>query len=314
MNVTQRQLFILYYIYKGYLKPVDKLVNKDELNNILDTFSFHGEIYSLPYLIFTNDKVEGCIECMFNGDFVCNIQVESTYTINFEDTVTKMFKTSDIKHPGVADFMSNEGSFCLSGKILDFDETSIHKLNIPYIEPNFRSDYAFQSRNPPHSAHEAIVKHYLGSLLYSTPFSTTKNTDYSFDIKIKCYEKLKEIYGIDILVTLLPRVFAGPREALQNSLLFKNFGCKYFIGGRGKNCVGDYYTPTESMDFCAQYEAMTGINIIHEATQYVDDVELRASEIKAAYIDKGLYPPETFMSKYISEILINDQTNLHNRA
>ena len=314
MNITQRQLFILYYIYKGYLKPVDKLINKDELNSILDNYQFHGEVYSLPYLIFTKDKAEGCIECEYDGEFVCNIQVESTYAINFEETVIKIFKTSDHNHPGVADFMSNEGSLCIAGKILNFNESAIHKLNIPYIEQNFRTDYAFQSRNPPHAAHEAIVKKYLGSLLYSTPFSTTKSNDYTFDVKIKCYEKLKEIYGIDILITLLPRVFAGPREALQNSLLFKNFGCKYFIGGRGKNCVGDYYTPTESMAFCTQYEALSGISIIHEATQYVDEIEIRASDIKSNYIDKGIFPPESYMSKYISEILIDDQTNIHNRA
>lgn len=306
IEINQRQLFLLYYIFKNYLKPVNKLINKEELYEILDHYTFHNELYSLPYLFFVDKSINtNEIDCFYNNKFVCTLKIECYYSINFNDVAFKMFKTNDMKHPGVNDLYSNMNNNCLSALIHEFNEDVVLDLKIPYIIPTFNYSCVFQSRNPPHRAHEFIIKKYKENLLYSTPYETTKDNDYNFDIKIKCYNKIKELYDIDILVTLLPRVFAGPREALQNVLLFKNFGCKSFIGGRGKNCVGDYYTPNESMDFCKNYENISGMNIIHEQTLYNNDVELKASSIKQEYINKGIVPPEELMSSYISEILLN---------
>jgi len=308
INVSQTNLFLLYYINENLLYPVNKLINKKELDIILTDFSFNNKLYSLPYLFFidkyTTDKK---LECYYQQQKICDIFIDDIYDINYDNVAMNIFLTKDINHPGVNNLYSNKSKLCVGGYIKNFNKKIIEKLNIPYynvLNKEYKS--VFQSRNPPHRAHENIISKYSqnGKLLYSTPFSTTNKNDYSFDLKIKCYEEIKKHYNIEILVTLLPRVFAGPREALQNLLLFQNIGCETLIMGRGKNCIGDYYTPTQSYEFCKQFN--TKIKIEYQETQFVNKNEIKANIIKKDYISKGILPPNDFMSDYIARILINE--------
>lgn len=313
LDLTQQQLFLLYYIHKGYLKPVDKLLNCFELYEVLDNYTYKGSTYSLPYLFFVNEDYYSAhkLECYYRDAFVCDIEVEEYYVTSFKDLALKIFGVNTKEHPGVRDLYTNIAKYIVGGEIHNFSDTAIRKLEIPYIThtlPKQPTSYVFQSRNPPHKAHENIVQHYSqkGSLLYTTPYSTTKVTDYSFATKIKCYEKMKELYDVDLLVTLLPRVFAGPREALQNCLLFKNLGYTHFIMGRGKNCVGNFYGQKESYEFCKKFESRIGLFIEYESTQFHKNVELKASSIKSEYINEGIIPPSELMNPAIAEILLHN--------
>jgi len=305
---SERELLLLHCLSKGHLAPVDKLIGVEELTEILEEYTYHGELYSLPYLFFVDEPYLGeeTLECRFRGNSVCTIQVNKYYAIDLESTALLMFATSDTSHPGVADLYTNEYRYCVDGDIQGYSDTAFKSLGIPYTSITRLNEYVFQSRNPPHKAHEHIIETYsaLGKLLYTTPYSTTKVTDYSFADKIICYEKIKEQYDTDLLVTLLPRVFAGPREALQNVLLMCNFGCTKFIMGRGKNCVADFYTPTESYEFCKKFEKKTDVEILYQATQYVGNTELQASKIKSEFINNDVVPPSAYMSPFISEILL----------
>lgn len=307
LDLTERQLFLLYYLSENLLLPVDKLVNREELSEILHVYTFKGATYSLPYLFFVSAEIPAGtqVTCRYLGREVARIRSGGTYSIDFLETAERIFLTADKAHPGVHDFLANSGKYCLSGNIQWFDKRIIASLGIPYLNLSRIPTHAFQSRNPPHKAHESIILEHKENLLYSTPYETTKAGDYPFALKIKCYEKIRDLYGCELWVTLLPRVFAGPREALQNMLLFRNLGCTHFIGGRGKNCVGTYYGDTESMDFCRSYAQELGMHVLQEPTHYASGEELSASALKATYIDRGSIPPEELMSPYISEILIH---------
>ena len=304
MEINLNQLLLLYNIENKNLNPIDKLINEEELNMILNNYSFKNEVTSIPYLFFINNETtENQIHCFYKNKKVCTIIVESIFKIKKEKVAEKVFNTTSLQHPGVKTFL-NESGICLSGFIVDFNKEIIKELNIPYIE-NTSCDFVFQSRNPPHAAHEEIIKKYSPNLLYSTPYSTAKQSDYSFETKIKTYEKIKELYNVEIFVSTLPRIFAGPREALQNMILFKNLGCKNIIFGRGKNCVGDFYGDLESYDFCKKFEDVLGVKILFQETIYFNGEELKASNIKLKYVDNNITPPKEFMSSYISDILLN---------
>jgi sulfate adenylyltransferase len=306
MNITQNQVLLLYNIFSGNLKPVNKLINKYELLEILENYTFNQEVYSLPYLFFIDNLVlkNQILELTYEDNFVCKLEVQETYEIDFDFVSTKIFGTNNILHPGVKDLYSNKDKICLGGYIKEFNNDILELLNIPYIKTPKVCEYVFQSRNPPHIAHESIVKKYAPNLLYTTPFSTIKSGDYSFDQKIKTYETMKELYGIDIFVSTLPRLFAGPREALQNMILFKNLGAKYFVFGRGKNCVGNFYGDMESYEFCKTFESKLGIVVLFQNTILVEGNEVKGSEIKKNYIDKNILPPKKLMNPKISRILL----------
>lgn len=239
----------------------------------------------------------------YNNQKVAEIEVESLYDIDFDEVSQKIFTTTDQNHPGVKDLYSNKDKKVLSGYIKYFNNEVVQDFNIPYINTKI-SEYIFQSRNPPHKIHEMIVSKYAPNLTYSTPYITTKGSDYSFDKKNEAREKIKEIYKIELNTTTLPRVFAGPREALLNVMYFANKGAKYFIMGRGKNCVGNYYDEMEPIYFCQKFEDQLGIKILNQGSIKVEGFKISGTKIKTQYIDKGITPPEEYMSTYISKILL----------
>jgi sulfate adenylyltransferase len=305
MNITLEQVLLIYNLYNGLLKPVDKLINKKELYEILDNYTFNNTVYSLPYLFFIDKSLDNNIKtitCFYNNIEVSIIEVEDIFEIDLNAVVYKIFNTNDISHPGVTSLLTNHNKNCLSGFIKTFD----YDIHIPFSQIKQIKGTVFQSRNPPHKAHEFIIDKFSPNLIYTTPYSTSKKTDYSFEIKIECYKKIKELYNIEILVTTLPRLFAGPREALQNCILFQNLGADKFIMGRGKNCVGNFYGEDESYLFCKQYyEAeLLKIEPFWIETMHDNDIEIKASYIKTHFIDKNIIPPDTLMSDYISEILL----------
>ena len=302
---TLDDVLLAFNLVRGNLNPVDRLLTKDELYEVLESYSFDGQTYALPYLLFSRVEHPAgmMVDFHYCGAVAFSVLVDHCYTIDREEVAALMFGTTDASHPGVKRLF-DAANYVVAGRVVHFNEEC---LDIPHCDVPVVCETVFQSRNPPHRAHEEIVSRFAPALTYSTPYSTAKASDYSFDQKIATYRKMSELYGVGVYVTTLPRVFAGPREALQNCLLFQNKGAKHFVMGRGKNCVGDFYSDTASYDLCRSFFERGKIDIepVWQETLYVGNVEPKGSVIKSEYIDRGLMPPEQLMSGYISEILLN---------
>lgn len=306
LSCTMNDYMVAFNLYQGTLRPVDKFLNKDELYRVLNEYTYKNECYSLPYLLFVDRHYDRGDRLRFslNRSFAFEIRVEDTYEIDRTQVSQLMYGTSDALHPGVAQLVGSTG-IAVSGKLTFFNRL----IDIPHSSLNQPCAYVFQSRNPPHRAHEQIISEYAPNLVYSTPFTTANQNDYSFSTKMRAQELMRDKYGVSLLVTSLPRVFAGPREALQNCLLFQNLGAQYFIMGRGKNCVGDFYGEDQPYVFCKKFkdEGRITIEPVWYDTVYASGVEIRASSIKKQYIDRLIAPPEDLMSSYISKILLEDK-------
>lgn len=298
-------VLLAFNLVKGNLRPVDRLVTKEELYEILNEYSFRGETYALPYLMFSGRPYDGdtTVEFYHGGVHAFSVLVGECYQIDRHEVALLMFGTSDESHPGVKRLLDSP-DYVVSGEITFLADDCV---DVPNCDVSSVGEVVFQSRNPPHKAHESIVETYAPDMTYSTPFSTAKGSDYPFAKKLKTYQEVSRRYGVSVYVTTLPRVFAGPREALQNCLLFQNKGAKKLVMGRGKNCVGDFYSETASYDLCKEFFAAGKMTIepVWQETICVDGVEPKGSEIKTKYIDAGIRPPSELMSGYISEILLN---------
>jgi len=302
MEINIDELGYIKTLQEGLLKPLDKLPNYEELNDILDNNNFHGNFYPLPFFIFSTDKPKK-LELSYNNIKVCDIKNVEYIEIDFEEACQKIFSTIDTKHPGVKNFLSNKGKYVISGYIDNYNDTAFQSLKVPYfLDLNKGKSTVFQSSNPPSVAHETIVKENAGDLLYTTVFSNVRSDQYSFEKKIKAYEVMKKIYNIEIGITVLPRIYAGSREALLNMLLMSNLGFKKFVVGRGKNCYKDFYDENEPLRIMKEYQDILNIEIQEQKNIFVNGKMVRGSEIKKM-IDAGIQVPEELMSSYIYEVI-----------
>ena len=172
----------------------------------------------------------------------------------------KIFRTTDMEHPGVKNFLSVGNTF-IAGPI--------QVLNYSYFADEFKGTFktageiremiekngwskvvAFQTRNPMHRAHEELVKIAMervnadGAVIHML-LGKLKAGDIPADVRDAAIRKMVELYfkpnSVEITGYGYDMLYAGPREAVLHAVFRQNMGTTHLIVGRDHAGVGDYY-------------------------------------------------------------------------
>lgn len=177
----------------------------------------------------------------------------------------RVFRTTDPKHPGVADFVA-AGNVALSG--------SIRVLNYSYFATDFPDTFrtagqirddmrgrgwsrivAFQTRNPMHRAHEELCKMAqqavrADGVLIHMLLGKLKPGDIPASVRDASIRRMVELYFPPNTVMIagygFDMLYAGPREAVLHAIFRQNCGCTHLIVGRDHAGVGSYYGPFDA--------------------------------------------------------------------
>lgn len=119
-----------------------------------------------------------------------------------------------------------------------------------FQEAGWKTIVAFQTRNPPHVAHEMLQKTAITTrdgVFVNPLIGKKKSGDFVDEVIVKCYETLIENYYPQNrckLATLHTEMkYAGPKEAIHHAIMRQNYGCTHIIIGRDHAGVGNYYDP-----------------------------------------------------------------------
>lgn len=187
------------------------------------------------------------------------MHVEETFRFDKEATSSGVYGTKDLKHPGVARTASMK-EFLVGGKIEVIKrphQTGIRRYRMTptrtraaFAEAGWKSIAAFQTRNPPHVAHEILQKTAITTRdgIFVNPLVGRKKPgDFVDDVIIRCYESMIKNYYPENrcrLATLHTEMrYAGPKEAIHHAIMRQNYGCTHIIIGRDHAGVGSYYDP-----------------------------------------------------------------------
>jgi sulfate adenylyltransferase len=256
----------------GYFNPLTGYMNLADALSVAEKMrTTSGLFWPTPVLNVIKDAsaIKGAKRIALRdpnvpGNPVLAIQdVQAVEAINDEQMklmTLKIFRTDDVKHPGVEAFNS-VGRIAISGPI--------QVLNYSYFETDFPDTFrtavqirkdmealgwqkvvAFQTRNPMHRAHEelcrmakeavnadGILVHMLLGKLKPGDIPADVR-DASIRIMVEKYFPPRTVlvtgYGFDML-------YAGPREAVLHAVFRQNCGCTHLIVGRDHAGVGSYY-------------------------------------------------------------------------
>jgi len=340
----------------GYFTPLSGYMNlQDALGVANDMRTSSGAFFPVPVLNLV-DSVEGLEgshkialrDPNVEGNPVIAIQqVNAIETVSEDDMALmteKVYRTSDMDHPGVAEF-NKQGRFAISGPI--------QVLNFSYFASEFPDTFrtavqirdeieqrgwqrivAFQTRNPMHLAHEelchmAMERLDCDGLVIHMLLGKLKPGDIPADVRDDAIRTMVRLYfpensaivtgyGFDML-------YAGPREAVLHAYFRQNMGASHFIIGRDHAGVGDYYgafdaqtifdseVPAGALDieiFRADHTAwskkLNKVVMMNEAPNHTkDDFVLLSGTRVREMLSEGTAPPKEFSRPEVAEILIN---------
>ncbi len=263
-------------IADGIFSPLEGFVMQEDFENIVSRGRLANDLpWTVPIVLdadkdtATKMKDARDVALNVNGTNFAILHVDDVYTFDKNTVASKIYGTSDIKHPGVAKTM-NMKEFLVGGKI-DYvkrpDETQIRRYRKTptqtrefFQKAGWKTIVAFQTRNVPHVAHEMLQKASLNThdgLFVNPLIGKKKSGDYKDEMIVAAYESLMQNYYPQnrcYLGTLHTEMrYAGPKEAIHHSIMRKNFGCTNIIIGRDHAGVGTYYDPFASQKIFDQY-------------------------------------------------------------
>ncbi len=265
VQLTERSLSDLQLIAIGGFSPLTGFMGLSDYEKVVtDMRLSNGLPWSIPITLpveenIANNLKEGDLIRLDSpdGQFVGVLALTEKYRYNKAHEVINVYRTDDIKHPGVK-VIYDQGSIYLAGPIwllqrddnphfpkYQIDPVESRKL---FKEKGWKTIVGFQTRNPIHRAHEYIQKaamEIVDGLFLHPLVGATKEDDVPADVRMRCYEIILEHYYPKerVILAINPAAmrYAGPREAIFHALLRKNYGCTHFIVGRDHAGVGDYY-------------------------------------------------------------------------
>ncbi len=350
LTIEDRYAADIEMIAIGAFSPLEGFMNKADSESVIETMHLtNGLAWGIPILLPAGDKYDAIktgeeITLVDKANRVLAIMnVAEKFELDLANLTQKCFKTTDDKHPGVAAILKGGDKF-IAGPLTMVNRPS-RKENIAdkfFLDPsetraefkkrNWKTIVAFQTRNPIHRAHEYLIKcaqEIVDGALIHPIVGETKSDDIPAPVRMKCYEVLINNYfnPDNTMLSVLPTAmrYAGPREAINHTIIRKNYGCTHMIIGRDHAGVGNYYETYEAQELMDKIGAEIGIEIlkfentfwcrntesmasIKTAPKNPDMVSLSGTKVREM-LANGERPPSEFSRPQVADILIEWATN-----
>ncbi|MBN2054582.1 sulfate adenylyltransferase [bacterium] len=262
--LSSEKLKELQNIAHGVFSPLEGFFTSDEVASVIAHDTLPGGVYwTIPILLpvppETAEEINAGDEIALagpDGIAVAVMKINDKFGFDKQAAARAVFGTDDPAHPGVAALM--EESDIYVGGPIDLFTIIDTGYNNQYLTPRqmrklfedrgWERVVAFQTRNPPHRAHEYLQKCALETcdgLFINPVIGRKKSGDFTDDLILEAYQVLIDKFypGDRVVMSILPweMRYAGPKEAIFHCIVRKNFGCSHHIIGRDHAGVGDYY-------------------------------------------------------------------------
>jgi sulfate adenylyltransferase len=344
LDLSEKQLIDLINLENGVFKPLTSYVDYKNFQSIAqDNRLLNGEVFPFPVTLRSDDSIlKKAHRISLNYKEKCIALLEVREFIELRDLpelTLKLFGVNSVLHPGVRSFL-NDGRYLISGD-LNFNGAALKFQKLGFTDPKFYTDLikvrgwksttSFQTRNVPHRAHEYLIK--LGlevsdGLLLQPVVGVKKNGEFQNDLIHKSFSVLIDLYLNKNNILYAPikvnSLYAGPREALFQAIIRKNYGATKFIVGRDHAGVGNFYGKYEAQNFVSDFEAEIGIEILKLSGPYFcikcesivtskccphsksnSRIEISGSAIRELVVQKKRIPIQ-WMREEISELLFRE--------
>ncbi|NES20237.1 MAG: sulfate adenylyltransferase [Symploca sp. SIO3E6] len=278
VKLDKRATSDLEMIAIGGFSPLTGFMEQADYESVVDKMRLaNGLPWSIPITLSVEEAIaaplkEGSLVRLDDdgGNFIGVLELTQKYSYDKTHEAIKVYRTDEDKHPGVK-VVYDQGAINLAGPVWLLQREPHPQFPSYQIDPaasrallkekGWKTIVGFQTRNPIHRAHEYIIKcalEIVDGLFLHPLVGATKSDDIPAEVRMRCYEIMKDNYFPKdrVILAINPAAmrYAGPREAIFHALVRKNYGCTHFIVGRDHAGVGDYYGTYDAQYIFDEFE------------------------------------------------------------
>ncbi len=318
--LEERLVADLRMIANGSFAPLTGFMKEADYHSVLKTSRLaNNALFPIPIVLPVPEKIVEATKQSSSlmlkdryGHPLAILDVEEVYSPELEEECLSTCGTLDQNHKTVRWILSRRGQFYVGGKIhplpflskLDQMEGVLppEETKQLFTSQGWKKIVAFQTRNPLHQAHVALIQNCLSkagkdaALFLNPVIGPTQECDVSAPVRKKCYEALRPYLTKNPLhIGYLPLAMrmAGPKEALLHALIRKNYGATHFIVGRdhaGPSATDSqgkrFYDPYAAGRLVSFHAKELGLEVLtSEEMVYVPEIGgyLAENELKPSY-------------------------------
>ena len=332
-------------IADGIFSPLEGFLNQQDFESVVSRGRLANDVaWTIPIVLDvdedTSKKIKDAGDVLLKnpeGTGVAILHVEDVFSFDKSKMNDGVYGTNDATHPGVAKTNSME-NFLIGGKI-DYiqrpNESEIRNNRLTAIQTReyfeksgWKTIVAFQTRNPPHVAHEMLQKTAITTrdgVFVNPLIGKKKSGDFKDEVIVKAYETMISNYYPENrckLATLHTEMrYAGPKEAIHHAIMRQNYGCTHIIIGRDHAGVGKFYDPFAAHKIFDDYPELEITPIFFPAFFYckkcltftnpkvcphdADSREQISGTMLREMLQKGQSPSEFILRPEVAKVIID---------
>jgi len=293
LNLKTRQLCDLELLLTRAFYPLKGFMTQIDYESVLDTMRLStGELWPMPVCLDVSDELgeklrpgERLALRDKEGFLLAVLTVSDVWQPDLRREALAAYGTDDPDtHPSVRFLLNKVGKWYVGGSLeglslplhFDFQELRLapSDLHRRFTQSGWRRVIGFQSGEHLHCAHKEMISRAAreagASILLQPAVGVQHNGDLDQYALIRAYQAfVRQFPRNTICLGLLPlyQRKAGPREALLQALVWRNYGCTHFlVAGDHADpfCEGErlFYPQDAAQELIRAHEAETGIAMV----------------------------------------------------
>ena len=327
INLNKRQLCDLELLLNRAFYPLTGYLSQDDYESVLERLRLgDGTVWPMPICLDVSKETAtsitkgGRIALRDEEGFMLAIlTVEDIWKPDKRREAISVFGTEDPdRHPGVRFLYDGVEKWYIGGFVegiqlpihYDFKEIRLSpaETHRQFSQRGWRKVVGFQTEKNLHCAHKEMTlraaKEVGASIFLQPATGLTHPGDIDHYTRVHCYQEIVKQYPpAMIMLGLIPMAMrmAGPREALWQAIIRKNYGCSHFIvaddhGDPFANTgTGEKFYPLHAaQEIVKEYEGETGIKMaplkkmvyVEDRAQYIP-VDKVTQDMKVRHISSS---------------------------
>lgn len=293
ITLDERQLCDFELLSTGAFSPLDGFMNRSNYESVLDRMKLQdGTLWPVPVCLDISETTARPLEAGQSvvirdpeGFLLSVMHVQDIWRPDKQKEANLLFGTEDRSHPGVAHLFDNTGDYYIGGSLevlnlpLHFDFKQL-RMTPPEVRGLYRKlgwkrIVGFHTTNTIHRPeYEMAIRAMTSSranLLLLPGVAMTGPGDFDYYTRVRCYRHVVGYFPPESAAMSLLPIFsrmAGPRDALLQCIIGKNYGCTHFIIGHqhADPCVQNgndsFYDSEKTQSFVQQFADQTGVEVV----------------------------------------------------